>query len=98
VRETVDPKTKQRIFKFIDVRPSGKLLGLQFNGRGLYATATISIEASPRSRLSMMKLVEVGAGVRSTHIEVRRSDDLAAALAATRPANRKRRDRDGFVD
>jgi TRAP-type uncharacterized transport system substrate-binding protein len=41
VRETVDPKTKQRIFKFIDVRPSDKLLGVQFNGRGLYATATI---------------------------------------------------------
>jgi hypothetical protein len=43
-------------------------------------------------------LLEVAAGVRFTHIEVRRSDDLAAALAATRPANRKRRDRDGFVD
>jgi hypothetical protein len=41
VRETVDPKTKQRIFKFIDVRPSGNLLGVQFNGRGLHATATI---------------------------------------------------------
>jgi hypothetical protein len=48
VRETVDPKTKQRIFKFIDVRPSDKLLGVQFNGRGLYATATI--EARPKSR------------------------------------------------
>lgn len=41
VRETVDPKTKQRVFKFVDVRPSGKLLGVQFNGRSLYATATI---------------------------------------------------------
>lgn len=41
VRENVDPKTKQRVFKFVDVRPSGKLLGVQFNGRSLYATATI---------------------------------------------------------
>ncbi len=42
VRETVDPKTKQRVFKFVDVRPSDKLLGVQFlNGRGLYATATL---------------------------------------------------------
>jgi hypothetical protein len=41
VRETVDPKTKQRVFKFVDVRPSDKLLGAQFNGRGLYATATL---------------------------------------------------------
>jgi len=43
-------------------------------------------------------LLEVGAGVRFTHIEVRRSDEIAAALAATWPANRKRRERDGFVD
>jgi TRAP-type uncharacterized transport system substrate-binding protein len=41
VRETVDTKTKQRVFKFVDVRPSDKLLGIQFNGRGLYATTTI---------------------------------------------------------
>lgn len=41
VRDTVDPKSKQRVFKFVDIRPSAKLLGLQFNGRALYATATI---------------------------------------------------------
>jgi TRAP-type uncharacterized transport system substrate-binding protein len=41
VRETVDLKTKQRVFKFVDIRPNAKLLGVQFNGRGLYATATI---------------------------------------------------------
>jgi TRAP-type uncharacterized transport system substrate-binding protein len=41
VREAIDPKTKQRVFKFVDARPSAKLLGVQFNGRGLYATATI---------------------------------------------------------
>lgn len=41
VRETVDPKTKKRVFKFVDFRPSGKLLGVQFNGRGLYALATL---------------------------------------------------------
>lgn len=41
VRETVDPKTKQRVFKFVDFRPSDKLSGVQFNGRGLYATATL---------------------------------------------------------
>jgi hypothetical protein len=39
VRETVDPKTKQRIFEFIDIHPSGELLGLRFNGCSLYATA-----------------------------------------------------------
>lgn len=41
VRETVDPKSKQRVFKFVDIRPGAKLLGLQLNGRNLYATATI---------------------------------------------------------
>jgi hypothetical protein len=41
VRETIDPKTKERVFKFVDVRPSDKLLGLRFNGRSLYATATL---------------------------------------------------------
>ncbi|WP_018409379.1 TAXI family TRAP transporter solute-binding subunit [Methylocystis rosea] len=41
VRETVDPKTKKRVFKFVDVRPTAKLLETQFNGRGLYATATV---------------------------------------------------------
>ena len=41
VRETVDPKNKQRIFKFVDMRPSQKLLGLTFNGRSLYSTATL---------------------------------------------------------
>jgi TRAP-type uncharacterized transport system substrate-binding protein len=41
VRETVDPKTKERVFKFLDIRPSDKLLGAQLNGRRLYATATI---------------------------------------------------------
>lgn len=41
VRETVDPKAKRRVFKFVDIRPSVRLLGLQFNGRALYATATI---------------------------------------------------------
>ena len=37
VRETVDSKTKQRIFKFVDVR----LTAMPFNGRNLYATATL---------------------------------------------------------
>ena len=41
VRETVDPKTKNRIFKFVDMRPNDKLLGTPFNGRPLYATATL---------------------------------------------------------
>lgn len=41
VRDTVDPKTKQRIFKFADLRPSDKLLAVPFNGRSLYATATL---------------------------------------------------------
>lgn len=41
VRETVDPKTKKRVFKFVDLRPSDKLLTLQFNGRPIYATATL---------------------------------------------------------
>jgi TRAP-type uncharacterized transport system substrate-binding protein len=41
VRETIDPKTKQRLFKFVDIRPSSRLLGSAFNGRSLYATATI---------------------------------------------------------
>ncbi len=41
VRDTVDPKTKDRIFKFVDIRPSERLLGLPFNGRALYATATL---------------------------------------------------------
>ena len=41
VRETVDPKTKRRVFKFVDMRPSAKLAGLTFNGRNLYATATL---------------------------------------------------------
>jgi len=41
VRETIDPKTKQRVFKFVDVRPNDKLLATPFNGRSLYATATL---------------------------------------------------------
>lgn len=41
VRETVDPKTKQRVFKFLDMRPTPRLLELSFNGRGLYSTATL---------------------------------------------------------
>jgi TRAP-type uncharacterized transport system substrate-binding protein len=41
VRETVDPKTKQRVFKFVDVRPQDRLLAQQLMGRSLYATATL---------------------------------------------------------
>jgi TRAP-type uncharacterized transport system substrate-binding protein len=41
VRETIDPKTKQRIFKFVDMRPDDKLTAIAFNGRSLYATATL---------------------------------------------------------
>jgi TRAP-type uncharacterized transport system substrate-binding protein len=41
VRETVDPKTKKRVFKFVDLRPSDTVLGKQFNGRPIYATATL---------------------------------------------------------
>lgn len=41
VRDTVDPKTKKRIFKFVDLRPSDRLTGIPFNGRSLYATATL---------------------------------------------------------
>ena len=41
VRDTTDPKTKQRVFKFVDLRPGDKLLALPFNGRSLYATATL---------------------------------------------------------
>src|SRR5271166_2874312 len=41
VRETVDPKTKSRIFKFVDIRPNEKLTAILFNGRSPYATATI---------------------------------------------------------
>ncbi|MBY6243247.1 TAXI family TRAP transporter solute-binding subunit [Methylosinus sp. Sm6] len=41
VRETVDPKTRQRVFKFVDFRPGERLSGQRFNGRALYATATI---------------------------------------------------------
>ena len=41
VRDTVDPKTKKRIFKFVDLRPSDRLTGISFNGRSLYATATL---------------------------------------------------------
>lgn len=41
VRETVDPKTKQRVFKFVDFRPNERLSGVRFNSRSLYATATL---------------------------------------------------------
>lgn len=41
VRDTTDPKTKQRVFKFVDLRPGDKLLALPFNGRSLYATAIL---------------------------------------------------------
>ncbi len=41
VRETVDPKTKSRIFKFVDIRPNEKLTAILFNGRSLYSTATL---------------------------------------------------------
>ncbi len=41
VRETLDPRTKQRIFKFVDIRPQERLLDLRFSGRSLYATATL---------------------------------------------------------
>jgi TRAP-type uncharacterized transport system substrate-binding protein len=42
VRDTVDPKTKQRIFKFADLRPNDKLFAVPFNGRALYAPATLT--------------------------------------------------------
>jgi TRAP-type uncharacterized transport system substrate-binding protein len=41
VRETVDPANKKRVFKFVDIRPNAKLLTIPFNGRVLYATATL---------------------------------------------------------
>jgi TRAP-type uncharacterized transport system substrate-binding protein len=41
VRETIDPKTKKRVFKFVDLRPSDRLLALQFNARPIYSTATL---------------------------------------------------------
>jgi TRAP-type uncharacterized transport system substrate-binding protein len=41
VRETVDSKSKQRVFKFVDLRPSDALLAIHFNSRALYATATL---------------------------------------------------------
>ena len=41
VRDTVDPKTKQRTFKFADLRPSDKMFALPFNGRSLYAVVTL---------------------------------------------------------
>ncbi len=41
VRDTVDPKTKQRIYKFADLRPNDRLFAIAFNGRALYAPATL---------------------------------------------------------
>ncbi len=41
VRETIDPKTKKRIFKFLDFRPNDRLTQINFNGRALYAVATL---------------------------------------------------------
>ena len=41
VRETIDPKTKRRVFKFVDLRPNDRLLATQFNGRAVDATATL---------------------------------------------------------
>ena len=41
VRDTVDPKTKNRVFKFVDIRPNEKLTAIPFNGRSLYSTATL---------------------------------------------------------
>jgi TRAP-type uncharacterized transport system substrate-binding protein len=41
VRETVDPRTKKRVFKFVDLRPGDRLLALQFNARPIYSTATL---------------------------------------------------------
>jgi TRAP-type uncharacterized transport system substrate-binding protein len=42
VRNTIDPKTKKPVFKFIDIRPNDKLLAVQFNGKNLYATAVVA--------------------------------------------------------
>jgi TRAP-type uncharacterized transport system substrate-binding protein len=41
VRDAIDSKTKQRIFKFVDVRPNQKLLDKEFNGRPVYGTITL---------------------------------------------------------
>ena len=41
VRDTVDPKTKNCVFKFVDIRPNEKLTAIPFNGRSLYSTATL---------------------------------------------------------
>ena len=35
VRETIDPKTKERVSKFVDIRPNDKLLAIPFNGQSL---------------------------------------------------------------
>jgi TRAP-type uncharacterized transport system substrate-binding protein len=41
VRETIDPQSKRRAFKFIDMRPGDKLLTARLNGQALYATAML---------------------------------------------------------
>jgi TRAP-type uncharacterized transport system substrate-binding protein len=41
VRDTIDPKSKKRVFKFVDTRPNQKSLDLQFNGRAIYSTAIL---------------------------------------------------------
>jgi TRAP-type uncharacterized transport system substrate-binding protein len=41
VRETLDGKTKQRAFKFVDIRPNDKLLAVSLNAHRLYGMATI---------------------------------------------------------
>jgi len=41
VRETLDPQTKRRAFKFVDMRPGEKLLALKLNNQPIYATTTL---------------------------------------------------------
>ncbi|HTV33888.1 MAG TPA: TAXI family TRAP transporter solute-binding subunit [Methylocella sp.] len=88
VRETVDPKTKQRIFKFVDIRPTGKLLELSLAGRGLYATATLeSGWFSSIKSISTPAIIAIQNDFYSKHpalaAKVRQAaEDASAAIAA----------------
>jgi TRAP-type uncharacterized transport system substrate-binding protein len=75
VRETIDPKTKRQAFKFIDMRPEGKLLEAHVSGRRLYATAVIEARW-----FSAIKTIATPAIIAIREDYYRKQPDIAAKI------------------
>ncbi|WP_036282555.1 TAXI family TRAP transporter solute-binding subunit [Methylocystis sp. ATCC 49242] len=74
VRETTDPKTKQRVYKFIDFRPDDKML-VDLRRLGLYGVATIE-----KRWFSALKTITSPAVIAIREDTYRNHPEIAAAI------------------